>query len=277
MKLIRVTVTAAAVALTGVVAADAGPSEGGQTENERLLSAAVAAANAFCGSAIAVQLADSGPAVEPTLRDNITQSCRHAFDGIRMACMTQAGRAAVSARIKRVGCGLSGPGVSLTGGSAVSLDREGLDYRIEPGRVLINDGHMVFRHLLDKLEVEGQPLFVQVLKPMEEEALAREVAKTNRQCGSSITVEFDWTGVSASEVRSRSPSNYCGHAIDVVARVCADGAGKEAVAKRIKRIVCGYARERSILLEDDVLKFKSDFQSSADRRSFILEYLQNAL
>lgn len=274
MKLIRVTVTAATIALTGVVAADAGPSEGG---NERLLSAAVAAANAFCGSAIAVKLANSGPAVEPTLRDNITHSCRYVFDGIRMACMTQPGRAAVSARIKRVGCDLSGPGVSLIGGSAVSLDREGLDYRIEPGRVPTNDGHMVFRHLLDKLEVEGQPLFVQVLKPMEEEAVAREVSKTNRKCGSSITVEFDWTGVSASEIRSRSPSNYCGHAIDVVERVCADGAGKEAVAKRIKRIVCGYARERSISLEDDVLKFKSDFKASADRRSFIFEYLQNAL
>ena len=277
MKSIWVAVSVAAAALSGIAAADARPAKGGQTENKRLLSAAVAAANAVCGSAIAVKLADGGRAAEPTQRENVTGGCRHVFDGIRAVCRTQAGRAAVSAQIKRVGCGVSGPAVSLFGGSDVSLDRGALDYRIEPGRTFTDVSHMVHYYLMDHLEVGGQPLFVQVLKPMEEAASAHEVAQTNRQCGSSITVEYDWTGVPASEIRSRSPSNYCGHAIDAVTRVCADGAGKEAVAKRIKRIVCGYARERSISLEDSVLKFKSDFKASADRRSFILEYLQNAL
>ena len=274
MKSIRVAVSVAAAALSGIAAADARPAKGGQTENERLLSTAVAAANAVCGSAIVVKLADGGRAAE---RENVTGGCRHVFDGIRMACRTQAGRAAVSAQIKRVGCGVSGPAVSLVGGSDVSLDRGVLDYRIEPGRTFTDVSHMVHHYLMDHIEVGGQPLFVQVLKPMEEAASAHEVAQTNQQCGSSITVDFDWTDVPASEIRSRSPSNYCGHAIDAVTLVCADGAGKEAVAKRIKRIVCGYARERSISLEDGVLMFKSDFQPSADRRRVIFEYLQNAL
>jgi len=265
------------IALVGAAAANAQSARSGRTADRRPLAAAVAAANAICGSAIAVTLTDSRRAIDPMQRETVVRSCRHVFDGLRMTCRTQPGRAAVSAQIKRVGCGLSGSGVSIVGGSAVSLDRDMLDYRIEPGRTFTDDTHMVHDHLMNHLELDGQPLFVHVLKPIEEEDLAREVARANKQCGSSITVEFDWTGVPAQEIKSRSPSNYCGHAIDAVERVCVDGAGKEAVARQIKRIACGYARERSILLQDGVLLFKSDFQPTADRRRVLFEYLQNAL
>ena len=276
MRSTWVAASVVAIALAGAAAANAQSARSGRTANEQL-AAAIAAANTVCGSSIAVKLADSGPVIDPTLRETVVRGCGYVFDGVRMACRTPAGRAAVSARIKHVGCGVSGPGVSLVGGSAVSLERDALDYRIEPGQAVTDDSHMVHDYLMDYLEVDGQPLFVQVLKPIEEADLAREVATANQQCGSSITIEFDWTGVSTSEIKSRSPSNYCGHAIDAVARVCADGAGKEAVARQIKRIVCGYARERSISLHDGVLLFKSDFQPSADRRRVVFEYLQDAL
>ena len=59
-------------------------------------------ANAVCGSAIAVKLADGGRATEPTQRENIMGGCRHVFDGIRATCRTQAGRAAVNAQIGRL-------------------------------------------------------------------------------------------------------------------------------------------------------------------------------
>jgi putative component of toxin-antitoxin plasmid stabilization module len=270
MTFIRVAMSVAAAALAGVAAADARPARDARPANERLLAAAVAAANAGCGSAVAVKLADSSRPLEPTQRENITRGCRQAFEGIRLVCKTQGGRAAVSAQIKRVNCSESGER------PAVSLDRGVLEYRIEPGLAFPNDSQMVHDYLLDNLQVEGQPLSVQVLKPREEAALANELAETNRQCGTSITAKFDWAGVPAPAIKLRSPSNYCGHALDGVARVCADGAGREAVAKRVKRIVCGYAGERSISLEDGVLIFKSDFKSSGDRGA-VLEYLQNAL
>jgi hypothetical protein len=270
MKFIRVAVSVAVAALAGVAAADARPARDARTANERLLETAIAAANADCGSAIAMKLADSGRRLEPTQRENTTRGCRQAFEGIRLVCKTQGGRAAVSAQIKRVNCSESGER------PAVSLDRGVLDYRIEPGLAFPNDSQMVFDHLMDHLQVEGQPLSVQVLKPREEAALADELAETNRQCGTSIAAKFDWTGVPALAIKLRFPSNYCGHALDAVARVCADGAGREAVEKRVKRIVCGYSGGRSISLEDGVLIFKSDFQSSGDRGA-VLEYLQNAL
>jgi hypothetical protein len=187
-----------------------------------------------------------------------------------MVCKTQAGRAAVSAQIKRVNCGESRER------PAVSLDRGVLDYRIEPGLAFPNDSQMVFDHLMDHLDVEGRPLFVQVLRPLEEAALADQVAQANQRCRTSVTAQFDWTGVPAPAMKMRFPSNYCGHALDALARVCVDGAGREAVAKHIGRIVCGYAAKRSVSLENGVLVFKSDFQSSGDRGA-VLEYLQNAL
>jgi hypothetical protein len=130
---------------------------------------------------------------------------------------------------------------------------------------------------MDHLQVEGQPLFAQALRPREEEWLANNVARTNQKCASSFTVKFDWTGVPARAIKDGDPSNYCGHALESVERVCSDRAGREAVATKIKRIVCGYAAERSISLEDGVLVFKSDFKASSDRRSVIFEYLQNTL
>ena len=270
MKSIWAAAAVAAVALVGVAAADARSAKGGRTANESQLVAAVAGANAACGSAIVVKLADAGRAIEPAERGNAARGCRQAFEGIGMVCRTQAGRAAVSAQIKRVNCAESRER------PAVSLDRGVLDYRIEPGLAFPNDSQMVVDYLMDHLDVEGRPLFVQVLKPLEEAALADQVAQTNQRCRTSVTAQFDWTGVPASAMKMRFPSNYCGHALDALARVCVDGAGREAVAKHIRRIVCGYAVERSVSLENGVLVFKSDFQSSGDRGA-VLEYLQNAL
>jgi hypothetical protein len=156
-------------------------------------------------------------------------------------------------------------------------------YQIEPGVPSPGEGRWPYErmrvsdYLMDHLEVEGQPLFAQALRPREEERLANDVLRTNRTCGSSITAEFDWTGVPAQAMKDGTPSNYCGHALDAVERVCADGAGREAVARRIKRIVCGHAAEQFILLEDGVLIFKSNLRTWENRRTLVFEYLQNAL
>jgi hypothetical protein len=270
MKSIWPAASVAAIALVGVTPADARPARGVRTANESPLAAAVAGASTACGSAIAVKLADPGRAADATEGANAARGCRQAFEGIRMVCQTPAGRTAVSAQIKRVNCGESRER------PAVSLDRGVLDYRIEPGLAFPNDSQMVFDYLMDHLDVGGRPLFVQVLRPLEEAALADQVAQINVRCATSVTAQFDWTGVPAPAIKMRFPSNYCGHALDAVARVCADGAGREAVAKHIKRIVCGHASERSVSLENGVLVFKSDFQSSGDRGA-VLEYLQNAL
>jgi hypothetical protein len=268
------------VALASVVTADAQSAKEAQRVNQRRLAEAVATANAACGSAIVVPRVDPGPAFTATERENAVRGCRQAFEGIRLVCETQSGRAAVSSQIKRVGCGASR---EFPGGYKVALDRGVLTFRFNPDVPVPDQGSIMpivaFDYLLDHLRVDGQPLYVQALRPREEKGVnnTNDLGLTNRSCGTSITVEFDWTDVPAPAIKAGRPSNDCRHALDAVKRVCADSAGREAVAKRIRRIVCGYAAERSISLRDGELVFRNVFKEYEDYRPFIFEYLQNAL
>jgi len=269
----RTLVALAAVALSSVAAAESQSARRERTANENALAQAVAAANTVCGSAIAVGFAFSparGAGVDPADRAAATRRCRDVFNAIRMVCKTERGRAAVVVQIGRVSCGVSGEQPAL------SLDQGLLGYRVQPGYETLDETPMVFEFLMDHLTLDGQPLMVPAVRALEEASVAQELVQTNRQCGTSITATFDWTGVTQQALKARSPSNYCGHALDAVTRVCADGVGRKAVANQIKRIVCGHAATRSISLADGVLEFRSDFQSSGER-GFVLEYLQNAL
>ena len=263
----------AAIVLGSGATTDVGTAKDRRTSDESSLATAVASSNRMCASAIKVTLTPAparGSGVDPDERAVTARRCRDVFDAIRPLCRTTAGRAAVSAQIKQVSCSVNSER------PAVALENSKLDYRIELGFVTSNDSRMIFDYLLDHLAVGGQPLIVQVVRPLEEAALADQIAQINQRCGTSIIATFDWAGVPVQALKSRAPSNYCGHAIDGVERVCADGAGRDAVARQVSRIVCGHADKRSISLGGGVLEFQSDFQSSGDRGA-VFEYLQNVL
>jgi hypothetical protein len=273
MKPIRTAVAGAAVVLAGAASADAQSAKDWESANG-LLAEVVATANAACGSTIVMKPVDPDPKFTAAEREHTVRGCRWAFEGIRLVCKTKVGRAAVSSQINRVGCAMSDER------PAVALDRGTLEYRIDPGPAIATERFLaqeVFADLENLLQFDGQPLFVHALRPREEEWLASRIAQTNRSCGSSLTAMFDWTSVPAAGIKDGSSTNYCGHALDAVGLVCADRAGREAVAKQVKGIVCGYSEERSVSLKDGVLLFKSDYKSTEDRRTFIFEYLQNAL
>lgn len=61
-----------------------------------------------------------------------------------------------------------------------------------------------------------------------------------------------------------------------IALVCADAAGKGAVKKQIKSVVCGFTGERSVTLKNGALDYKIDFKSFNDGIR-VFEYLQNNL
>jgi hypothetical protein len=263
----------AAIVLGSGATADVGTAKDGRTSDESLLAAAVASSNMVCASAITVTLTPAsvrGAGVDPDERAVTARRCRDVFDAIRPLCRTAAARAAIGTQIKQVICSVNSER------PAVALENGRLDYRIELGLATWNDSRMISDYLLDHLAVEGQPLIVGVVRPLEEAALADQIAQMNRHCGTSIVATFDWAGISVQSLKSRAPSNYCGHAIDAVERVCADHAGRDAVARQVSRIVCGHADKRSISLGSGVLEFQSDFQSSGDRGA-VFEYLQNVL
>lgn len=69
---------------------------------------------------------------------------------------------------------------------------------------------------------------------------------------------------------------HCEHALDVIARICQDRPGQDAVRAQIKSIVCGYDAKRSIMLKDGTLELKSDF-ASGDDVGVILAYVPGNL
>jgi hypothetical protein len=98
----------------------------------------------------------------------------------------------------------------------------------------------------------------------------------NRDCGTSIAITFDWSGLQESDLSSYSPSGWCEAALDGLRRVCADAPGKEAVKEQIKSMTCGFGPERSISLKDGVVDYKMSFRSTNDA-DFVFESLENAL
>jgi hypothetical protein len=108
-------------------------------------------------------------------------------------------------------------------------------------------------------------------------SLTGYVNSLNRECGTSITAAFDWTGLKEEDLATYSPSGWCRAALDGIERVCGDAPGKQAVQQKIKRVTCGFAAERSLSLkEDGTVDYKITNKSTNDA-DFAFETLENAL
>ena len=100
--------------------------------------------------------------------------------------------------------------------------------------------------------------------------------QTNRECGTSITVTFDWTGIQEADLSTYSANGWCDAALEGIRRVCGDVPGKDAVKEQIKSVTCGFGPDRAISLKDGTVDYKISFRSTNDA-DFVFESLQNAL
>jgi|GEM_PF-1363340 len=114
------------------------------------------------------------------------------------------------------------------------------------------------------------------IQPEQEAALAKNVERANKKCGSGFTGKFDWSGLPSGALKEFSASGYCGAALDGIERVCEDALGKDAVKQKIKSITCRFGGERSISLKDGSLGYTINFKSSNDA-DFVNAYLQGNL
>jgi len=114
------------------------------------------------------------------------------------------------------------------------------------------------------------------IQPEQEAALAKNVERANKKCGSGFTAKFDWSGLPSGALKEFSASGYCGAALDGIERVCEDALGKDAVKQKIKSITCRFGGERSISLKDGSLGYTINFKSSNDA-DFVNAYLQGNL
>jgi hypothetical protein len=125
-------------------------------------------------------------------------------------------------------------------------------------------------------EAAAEAIKEKQVQPEQEAALAKNVERTNKKCGSGFTAKFDWSGLPSGALKEFSVAGYCGAALDGIERVCEDALGKDAVKQKIKSITCRFGGERSISLKDGSLGYTINFNSSNDA-DFVNAYLQSNL
>ena len=123
---------------------------------------------------------------------------------------------------------------------------------------------------------QAQSLKVRQIQARQEAALVKDVEHTNKVCGSSVSVRFDWSAVAADDLEKFSAEGYCDAALEGLRRVCTDAPGKDAVKQQIKRMTCAFGTERAISLKDGTLDYKINFNSANDG-DFVYAYLMNNL
>ena len=108
-------------------------------------------------------------------------------------------------------------------------------------------------------------------------ALTGQMNSVNRECGTSITASFDWTGADEKDLSEYSAGGWCGNALDAIKQVCDDAPGKQAVKEKIKHLTCGFAQPRTLSLKDDgTVEYKMDFKAY-NNGDFLFEALETAL
>jgi hypothetical protein len=137
-------------------------------------------------------------------------------------------------------------------------------------------GSFTLAAVLAALTAHAQPKTPEQERARDEATLTGLANGANRECGSSIAVKFDWSGLEPDMAGNNSPTGWCSAALDGIRNVCADAPGKEAVREKIKSLTCGFAPERSVTLKDGALDYKISFKSVNDA-DFVFETLENAL
>ncbi len=123
---------------------------------------------------------------------------------------------------------------------------------------------------------QAQSLQLKQRMATEDLQLSKHADATNKQCGSSMTVEFDWTGVPEDQIATYSPNGYCDAALEGIRRICVDAIGKDAVKQQIKKVTCGFGAARDISLKDGSVSYKINF-SSVNDADFVYAQLQSKL
>lgn len=123
---------------------------------------------------------------------------------------------------------------------------------------------------------DAQSLKIRQRMAAETRDLAQDTERTNRTCETALSVSFDWSNA-PEDLTSFSAESYCNAALQAIRRVCGDQIGRDAVKKRIKSVTCGFAKARTIDLNDaGTLDYKINF-SSVNDTDFVYEFLQNKL
>lgn len=248
-----------------------------KARNESALAVDLDRANRLCGTTISAAFDWTDTALidletaEPTLA---ARHCGATMEALRSLCRTPARKEADGAQIKAVTCGFDSPDSKQpTLDFAAGRLRYQIDLHLgEAAGAYIG----IARYLTDQLVVDGRTIAVRNTMESDDERLKPYLRATNEKCGSNLTARYDRTGMPLNRLKDGYASSHCERAIEGIQRVCQDAAGRNAVAKQVKTVVCRYKVPRSVDLTDGVLNYYMDFTSFNDAIT-IFEYLQEKL
>jgi len=120
-----------------------------------------------------------------------------------------------------------------------------------------------------------------VMQAKEEHALAADVARTNEMCQANIALALDWSRAPFSELERREAGTvqrHCDAALDSIRSICDAHGDRGAVKTQIRRLVCTFAGEEPVALNDGELRFRIDVDwPAANDRLMIRDYLVDHL
>jgi hypothetical protein len=164
-------------------------------------------------------------------RWSVSSYCAPPINVLRWQCEKDAFGKAAARRIKKVTCRFAPAGkrsIALDGGEVV--------YGADLGAANADDH--VKRYFLDVLKLAEQRRM-----QYEDEELAKEVAWTDKKCGTKLAWSIDWESFKKVDFLASNYSvhGYCDGVLSGLERVCGDADGKAAVKSTVKKVVCQHA------------------------------------
>ncbi len=95
----------------------------------------------------------------------------------------------------------------------------------------------------------------------EERALARDVARTEKECEHSLSVKIVWDTVSQQQLIDKSISNYCGTLLSGMRSVCRFDSGKKFVKNHIESARCRFDGEHELTEDEGTVIWAIGFEA----------------
>lgn len=106
--------------------------------------------------------------------------------------------------------------------------------------------------------------------------IQKQLESSNKQCGSSISGEFDWSNVDFERIHREkyTASGECAAAADALYLFCRDKGdlAKEAVKEKIKKLVCKFG-EKNLELKNGVLSFTMSLDDKINQEGYVRKFL----
>ncbi|MGB0747447.1 MAG: caspase family protein [Magnetospiraceae bacterium] len=164
---------------------------------------------------------------------------------------------------------LKGMAFTISAASGATYDGDTLTLAISPAAGLA--GRPSSYRIQEALE--SRSITALRLRQTHEQALKAVETEINTACGSALALDMAWDEIAPSETDA---AKWCEAWTAPVANLCRHPVARDAIAKQISKIRCGFAAERAIALEDGVLDITSD-RSARDAREFVHRFLMNNL